>query len=161
MLSQADYDMLIGMPMTSSICAELGFINSAPIIESVLCYVQNPTGTKSDGGTIAAVRGLDDLINTSAYENTLLFDSASECIKVVESKKADLAAGNRSVMEYYIYDTSSTLVTSLIPRPDAERQHRCLARVRHRAALFAQQLHLQPDPAHACRLSEQRQPAQR
>ena len=115
MLSQADYDMLIGMPMTSGICAELGFINSAPIIESVLCYVQNPTGTKNDGGTIAIVRGLDDLINTSAYENTLLFDSASECIKAVESKKADLAAGNRSVMEYYIYDTGSTLVTSLIP----------------------------------------------
>ena len=114
-LEQSSYDMLIGVPMTSGTCAELGFINSAPIIESVLCYVQNPTGTKSDGGTIAVVRGLDDLINTSSYENTLLFDSASECIKAVESKKADLAAGNRSVMEYYIYDTGSTLVTSLIP----------------------------------------------
>ena len=115
LLEQGQYDILIGMPMTSGTCSELGFINSAPIMESALCYVQNPTAAKEDGGTIAIVRGLDDLISSSAYENTLLFDSASECLKAVESKKADLAAGNRSVMEYYIYDTGSTLVSSLLP----------------------------------------------
>ena len=114
-LEQGQYDILIGMPMTSGTCSELGFINSAPIMESALCYVQNPTAAKEDGGTIAIVRGLDDLISSSAYENTLLFDSASECLKAVESKKVDLAVGNRSVMEYYIYDTGSTLVSSLLP----------------------------------------------
>ena len=115
LLSQQHYDLLIGAPMTSSACAELGFINSAPIIESALCYVQAPTGSKCEGGTLATVRGIEAFLDTSGYEKTLIFDTASECIKAVENGEADVAAGNRSVMEYYIYDTASTLISSLIP----------------------------------------------
>ena len=112
-LTNGSYDMLIGAPLTSSTCAELGFINSAPVIQSVLAYVQNPTSSGS--GTIAVMSGIEELINTEGYDNTLIFDNTNECIQAVESKKADLAAGDRSVMEYYIYDNGSTLVTSLIP----------------------------------------------
>ncbi len=112
-LTNGSYDMRIGAPLTSGTCAELGFINSAPVIQSVLAYVQNPTSSGS--GTIAVMSGIEELINTEGYDNTLIFDNTNECIQAVESKKADLAAGDRSVMEYYIYDNGSTLVTSLIP----------------------------------------------
>ena len=112
-LEQGRVDLLIGAELTSSECAALDFINSAPVIESPLAYVQRPT--EAGGDTIAVVRGTEELIDTSGYEYTVLYDSARECIEAVDSRRADLAAGGRSNMEYYIYDTGSTLVTSMIP----------------------------------------------
>lgn len=121
LLETGNFDLVVGAPMTSSFCAEVGLINSAPVIDSVLAYVQKPTSGNGSGsgstggGTIAVVKGLEDLFDLSAYDEVLSCDSARECIEAVEKRKADLAAGNRSVMEYYIYDTASTLVTSMIP----------------------------------------------
>ena len=117
LLQTQDFDLMAGAPLTSNNCAELGFINSAPILESVLCYVQKPNTASGStaGGSIAVVKGLEDLIDATSYDVCLLFDSAQECIQAVQHGTVDLAAGNRSVMEYYIYDMGSTLVTSQIP----------------------------------------------
>ncbi len=118
MLKDREYDILIGMPLTSGQCSEIGFINSAPVIKSVLAYVQSPTksgtGDTSDT-TIALVSGLEEQISTESYKETIICDDSKECIEAVESGKADIAAGSRAALEYYIYETGSTLVTSQIP----------------------------------------------
>ena len=112
------FDMLIGVSMTSSLCAQTGFINSAPIMQSALAYAQKPTKSISGDSseiTIALVRGLEEQIPTASYKETILCDNSRACIEAVESGRADVAVGNRAVLEYYIYEAGSTLVTSMIP----------------------------------------------
>ncbi len=117
-LISGSYDMMVGMPLTSGMCAELGFINSAPALKSVLAYAQSPTkGSTQDNGTrtIALVRGLQEQLNTDDYQNVLLCDNSKACIEAVERGQADIAAGSRAAQEYYIYEMGSDLITSLIP----------------------------------------------
>ena len=117
-----DFDLYIGLPFDSEYCAARGFVQSEPVITSRIAYVHYPNpSTKS---TIALVKGMDTQFDTTAYDNVLLYDNAAECIEAVKSKKADLTAGDRSVMEYYIYDTNSSLITSLI---SGETQDVCVA----------------------------------
>ena len=125
------FDLLIGLPLTSRNCAEHGFINSAPVLEQSLAYVQTPTG--KGGDRIALVKGLEEQIDTSNYAETLLCDNEEDAIKAVARGKADLAAGNRSVLEYYIYETGDQLVTSMIPGQD---QNICIAVSRSMDATF-------------------------
>ncbi len=117
MLAEGGYDILIGIPLTSGLCAELGFINSAPVIQSVLAYAQHPTKSGGDTSnlTIALVKGLQEQIPTSEYADVILCDNSKACVEAVESGKADVAAGSRAALEYYIYEDGSSLVTSLIP----------------------------------------------
>ena len=117
LLSESSYDVLIGIPLTSGLCSELGFINSAPVIKSVLAYAQHPTKSSTDtsGQTIAMVKGLQEQIPTEGYANVILCDNSKSCVEAVESGKADVAAGSRAALEYYVYEENSTLVTSLIP----------------------------------------------
>ena len=122
MLERDSYDLLLGAPLTSSDCARYGFINSAPIIEAPVAYVQAATG--QGGSRIALVKGLEEQIDTADYSDVLLCNNEKECIEAVEHGKADLAVGNRSVLAYYIYDTGSTLVTSQIP---GQNQKVCFA----------------------------------
>lgn len=70
--------MLIGIPLTSGLCSELGFINSAPVIKSVLAYAQHPTKSGDDisGQTIAMVKGLQEQILTDGYANVILCDDS-------------------------------------------------------------------------------------
>lgn len=65
--------------------------------------------------TIALVRGLEEQISTAGYKAVVLCDDAEGCIQAVESGKADVAAADRASLEYYIYESGSSLVTSLIP----------------------------------------------
>ena len=117
-LKENSYDMIVGLPLTSGMCAELGFINSAPVIKSVLAFAQDPTrGGSQDNGskTIAIVKGLEEQINTDGYKETLTCDNSRACIEAVERGRADVAAGSRAAQEYYIYEIGSDLVTSMIP----------------------------------------------
>lgn len=117
LLSESRYDVLIGIPLTSGLCSELGFINSAPVIKSVLAYAQHPTKSSTDTSsrTIALVKGLQEQIPTEGYADVILCDNSKACVEAVESGKADVAAGSRAALEYYIYEDNSSLVTSLIP----------------------------------------------
>ena len=111
-LKTGTYDILIGLPFTSEYCAENGFIQSEAVIYSNLAYVNYPG--KNTRNSIAVVKGLENLIDTSNYREVQLYDNARQCIEAVNKGKADAAAGDRSIMEYYIYETYSTLSTSLI-----------------------------------------------
>lgn len=113
LLKKESYDIFIGVPLTSGSCAELGYINSVPVIESVLAFAKNPQGTT--GNRIAIVKGLEEQIDTSEYDETVLCDSVQECLEAISSKRADFAAGDRSSLSYYINDSGSTITTSLIP----------------------------------------------
>ena len=112
LLRSTRYDLLIGFPFTSEYCAEYGYVRSEAILESGLSYVRSLDSTKKD--TIAVIKGVENWVDTSAYSKVLLYDNAKQCIAAVNSHKADAAAGDRSIMEYYIYETSSSLTTSLI-----------------------------------------------
>jgi len=127
MLATGDYDALIGIPLTSGLCAENGLINSSAAIQSVLAYAQNPTSLGSGDNstkTIALVKGLEEQIATDGYKNVILCDSGKDCLEAVSSGKADLAAGTRAVLEYYIYEANSNLVTSMIP---GQYQNACVS----------------------------------
>ena len=106
------FDLLIGFPFTSDYCAERGFVRSEPIIESGLSYVQD--SDRSTRNTIAIVKGVEDLVDTSSFQNVILYDTARECISAIDAGRADAAAGDRSMMEYYIYESGSHLTTTLI-----------------------------------------------
>lgn len=117
-LSTGSYEAMIGMPLTSSLCAELGFINSVPALKSVLAYAQNPTRNDQreiSEKTIALVEGLQEQILTDGYKNVVLCANSRECVEVLKNGKADIAAGSRAALEYYIYETGVNLITSLIP----------------------------------------------
>lgn len=117
MIADGHYDAFIGAPLTSGMCAGLGFINSAPAIQAGLAYAQHPTKSGGDPGqqTIAMVKGLEEQIPTEEYGTVLLCDNSKACVEAVEAGKADVAAGTWAGLEYYIYETGSTLVTSLLP----------------------------------------------
>lgn len=112
LLAKKQYDILIGAPFSSDYCARKGFIKSESIFESALAFVQNTSNTKRN--SVAVVKGLEHLINTADYNKVMLYDTAKECIDALNDKKVDVAIGDRSIMEYYIYDTDSSLTTSPI-----------------------------------------------
>ena len=130
-IASGTYDMLVGLPFVSTYCAENGFVQSEPMIVSGLCYVHMPGRTDRD--SIAIVRGLEELIDTSDFSQVLLYDSAEECIQAVLSGRADVAAGDRSVMEYYIYESGTSLTTSLI---SGETQEICIGASRSHSQTF-------------------------
>ncbi|MDD7672239.1 MAG: histidine kinase dimerization/phospho-acceptor domain-containing protein, partial [Clostridia bacterium] len=83
-----------------------------------LAYAQSPTKSLPADErdiTIALVRGLEEQISTAGYKAVVLCGDAEGCIQAVESGKADVAAADRASLEYYIYESGSSLVTSLIP----------------------------------------------
>ena len=116
-LRESQYDAIVGIPLTSGVCAQLGFINSSPAIEAALAYAQDPTSGGGDNSTktIAMVEGLQEQIVTDEYKAVILCDDSKSCLEAVESGKADIAAGTRAALEYYIYEQDSNLVTSQIP----------------------------------------------
>ena len=122
LLEKNHYDMMLGLPLTSEYCSRMGFVRSKAIIESNLAYLNNPDNDRRE--TIAVESGLENLLDTSSYSSTILCNNARECVELVSSGKADCAAGDRSGLEYYIYDTYSPLVTSLIT---GEAQYICYA----------------------------------
>ncbi len=118
MLLSGAYDVFVGVHLISGLCAQLGFINSAAVIQTTLAYAQSPTKSLPADErdiTIALVRGLEEQISTAGYKAVVLCDDAEGCIQAVESGKADVAAADRASLEYYIYESGSSLVTSLIP----------------------------------------------
>ena len=89
LLADSSYDILIGIPLTSGLCSELGFVNSAPIIKSVLAYAQHPTKASSDPAnqTIALVKGLQEQIPTEGYADVLLCDNSKDNLRSVHPRR--------------------------------------------------------------------------
>ena len=112
LVKQADYDLLAGLAFTSNYCAEQGFVACEPILQSPIAFVQNPLNSRRS--SVAIARGLDELVDTADYKDVVVCENEQECIKAVSDRKADVAIGDRSILEYYIYETYSSLSTSLI-----------------------------------------------
>ncbi len=112
MLTQADYDMMIGTPFTSEYCTKIGFITSEKIMESNFLLAYRNSDSKRE--TAAIVRGAESLIDTSGYREIQLYDNTKECLKAVKKGEADVAIGDRSILEYYTNEGHSTLHVTLL-----------------------------------------------
>ena len=122
LMKKTHYDLLIGTPFTSDYCAEIGYVRSKAIIESNLAYVHN--GINESHKRVAVEQGLENIVDTSDFDEVILCSNAMTCIAAVKNGQADYAIGDRSGLEYYIYDAYSSLVTSMI---SGESQKICVA----------------------------------
>ena len=115
MLSSEKYDFLIGIPYTSSFCAENGFVRSDSIFDAGMAFVRNKQVDSSyDSEIIGTIDGLEDSFDSSKFQKVVLFDDAEACISALKRGKVDVIAGDRSVMDYYIYEDGSTMLTAAI-----------------------------------------------
>ena len=112
MLQKNKYDIMIGMSFTSSYCAEHGFVRSKSLMESNLAYVH--TSDCEQHRRVAVQKGLEHLVDTTDFKETVSCENAIEAIEAVKKGKTDYAVADRSSLSYYIYDSYSSLVTSLI-----------------------------------------------
>lgn len=106
------YDLMVGLSFTSAYCAEHGFVRSKSIMESNLAYVHN--SENENHKKVAVQKGLEGLVDTTDFKETISCEDAVECIDAVKKGKVDYAVADRSSLSYYIYDSYSSLVTSLI-----------------------------------------------
>ena len=114
-LSSGEYDFLIGIPYTSSFCAENGFVRSDSVFDAGMTFVRKRhVDSNYDNETVGTIQGLEDSFDSSKFQKVVLFDDAEDCISAVKKGKVDVAAGDRSVMDYYIYEDGSTMLTAAI-----------------------------------------------
>ena len=111
-LKKETYDLMIGISFSSKYCAKIGFVRSKSIMDSSLVYLHKSENRKH--GILAIEKGIEANIDATKFQKVIECQNTTECIKAVESGKADYAIGDRSGMAYYMYDTYSSLVTSLI-----------------------------------------------
>ena len=111
-LQEEHFDMMVGLNFTSAYCAQIGFVRSKSIMESNLAYLHK--GNNTDQKRVAVESGLENLVDTTDFEETIICDNALDCVTFVDQGLADYGIGDRSSLEYYTYDTYRTLSTSLI-----------------------------------------------
>lgn len=115
LLKTGKYDCVIGMPFSSEFCTDCGVICSYPITKSGLVTVRKDTMKKEAAdSTIGIYRYLGDQLSLSEYKDVVFYDSTSDCLDAVRSGKIDLCCGNRSVVEYYNYEASESLITTTL-----------------------------------------------
>ena len=113
-LSSGSYDFLMGMPIVSSFCAENGFVRSESVFSAGMSLVRKNGGRSFSEETLGIVRGLEDSLDTTSFGGVVLFDSAQACIAALKGGKVDVAAGDRSVMDYYLYEEGAALSSAAI-----------------------------------------------
>ena len=74
--------------------------------------------------TVAIEKGMESLVDTTEFQEVIKCDNIVQCMEAVTNGRADYAVGDRSALEYYMYDTYSTLVTGLI---SGSAQNICIA----------------------------------
>lgn len=121
-LAKSDYDMIIGTPFSSRYCRAIGFMTSERVMKSNFLMAYRPYETKRD--TAALVVGNEDKINTSSFKSVKLYDNTSKCLEAVKSGEADVAIGDRSILEYYTHDGQGSLNVTLLT---GETQDICIA----------------------------------
>ena len=121
-LKEESYDLMIGLSFDSEYCARLGFVRSKSIMESNLAYLHR--SENSSHKTVAIEKGMESLVDTTEFQEVIKCDNIVQCMEAVTNGRADYAVGDRSALEYYMYDTYSTLVTGLI---SGSAQNICIA----------------------------------
>lgn len=97
-------------------------MRSETILDSTLAYAQNPMEEKRD--TVATVRDVEEQLDLTGFKTVDFYDTAMECVQAVKDGKADVAIGDRSSLNYYIYATNSALTMSAI---SGDEQKICVA----------------------------------
>lgn len=121
-LKEESYDLMIGLSFDSEYCARLGFVRSKSIMESNLAYLHR--SENSSHKTVAIEKGMESLVDTTEFQEVIKCDNIVQCMEAVTNGRAEYAVGDRSALEYYMYDTYSTLVTGLI---SGSAQNICIA----------------------------------
>ena len=121
-LKEESYDLMIGLSFDSEYCARLGFVRSKSIMEANLAYLHR--SENSSHKTVAIEKGMESLVDTTEFQEVIKCDNIVQCMEAVTNGRADYAVGDRSALEYYMYDTYSTLVTGLI---SGSAQNICIA----------------------------------
>ena len=103
---------MLGLSFSSEYCAQIGFVRSKSIIDSNLAYLHRSENNSHE--KVAIEKGMENLADTTEFREIVKCDNVMQCMEAVTEGKADYAIGDRSSLEYYMYDTYSTLVTSLI-----------------------------------------------
>ena len=122
LVARKKYDIVAGLPFTAALCAKLGIVRSETILDSALAYAQNPMEEKRD--TVATVRDVEEQLDLTGFKTVDFYDTAMECVQAVKDGKADVAIGDRSSLNYYIYATNSALTMSAI---SGDEQKICVA----------------------------------
>ena len=131
LLDSGMYTVLVGIPFTSSFCAQKGLIRSEPIFSAGMALARGEH--QSDFESVAVVRGLEGSADLSVFGQVVVYDSVPACLDAVATGEVCAAAGDRSVMSYYIYESGYTLAT----RPISGKTHDvCLAVSRSRLTLL-------------------------
>ncbi|MDO4488624.1 MAG: transporter substrate-binding domain-containing protein [Eubacteriales bacterium] len=110
-LSDNSFDLVMGMPFTTDFCAKYGFVRTDPVFSAGLSYAKKEYTEGIDNHTVAIVKGLEGLFDHGQFKDVLICENMDECLSAVEKGRAELAAGDRSVMDYYINSKGSVLMT--------------------------------------------------
>lgn len=122
LVARKKYDIVAGLPFTAALCAKLGIVRSETILDSALAYAQSPMEEKRD--TVATVRDVEEQLDLTGFKTVDFYDTVMECVQAVKDGKADVAIGDRSSLNYYIYATNSALTMSAI---SGDEQKICVA----------------------------------
>ncbi len=110
-----DYDCVIGMPLSSSYCANAGIIRSYNVTDSDFVLLTKPGSTREKNDTTIAIdKYLIDQINLNEYKEVVLCDTTADCLKAVRQGKADVTIANRAVAAYYNFEAGDNLATTSI-----------------------------------------------
>lgn len=123
-VNKKKYDIMIGIPFTTDYCTDINFVRSDSVINSTIAYLRKPYKSKSKNQTIAIIKGMGEYIDIYKYKKIVWCDDSEECIRAVKDGKADVGLGDRSALEYYMYDMYSDLVTNQVPD---KKQDICVA----------------------------------
>lgn len=103
-LNRNEYDIFIGIPFTSDYCADIGYVRSKEISEAGIAMLYR--SNCDSNGKVIVQQGLEDLVDTEDYSEVIYAENAQDCIQTLNDDEADVAIGDRSAFEYYLYDNS-------------------------------------------------------
>ncbi len=113
LLKTGDYDCVIGIPLSTSLCRDCGFVKSSRITDVDLVKATR-TGmeTAPSESVIGVYRYQADQINLSQYKEVRQYDSADDCMAAVEKGEIDAACGTRAVIDYCNAERNMGLIVS-------------------------------------------------
>lgn len=121
LLSEHSYDILAGLPFTSGYCAQIGYVKSEPVIASGMALVRDLSAENTEKkDAIAVVNGLEDLVDTSDYEEVQLHEESVDLHAVVDSCRKIME--NRAVEAGLSFETPD-LAAFDPPRVRASERH--------------------------------------
>lgn len=121
LLSEHSYDILAGLPFTSGYCAQIGYVKSEPVIASGMALVRDLSAENTEKkDAIAVVNGLEELVDTSDYEEVQLHEESVDLHAVVDSCRKIME--NRAVEAGLSFETPD-LAAFDPPRVRASERH--------------------------------------